>query len=257
MKPPYQIIFEPTLPDQEVGFSEHVHVGYLPESASIDWLPALPQNTFTQTQWAYLEHQHEPDLLHRVGVHHLSRLKIIFSGGHECRICERTFTAHSLAATCGQLKIQALSNPTSDGAPSEDLTAGSQASVAIQGDENHFVLVPFQVRLMSKQLLDLWVNAVADLPSHFNLPALIRYTRFLNHRERTWGLVCPHCGEPASGVFDGLNAYQRSPRGKHHAQNHFSIPAGGHPDIEAQGAFVGQLRITRPGPSRPFPDRPT
>lgn len=246
MKPPYKIIFEPTLPDQEVGFSEHLHVGHLPKSASTDWLPALPHNTFTQEQWAYLDHRHESDLLHHVGVHHLSQLKIIFSGGHECRICERTFIAHSLVATCGQLMIQTLSNATSAAEPGAQWKQSSQASIAIQGGQNHFVLVPFQVRLMSKQLLDLWVNAVAALPSHFNLPALIGYTRFVNHRERTWGLVCPHCGTPASGVFDGLSAHQHTPRGKHHRQNHFSIPAIGHQDIEPQGAFVGQLRIIRP-----------
>jgi hypothetical protein len=220
-----------------------------PATSITDWLPTTFGSTLDESRWATLDAWHRTAItsthLEPVALHHLSNVKIIFSDNHECMSCGGPFSAHGLVANSGHVMLMNWSSSyTNNALP----PARTQESFTVRGSGKHMVLIPLQIRHMSKGLLDIWKEAVASAPAHLHAPASIRHAQFVSHSEWTWGLACPHCCANVPPIFDSmdLQSAQKVSASSKQRPPLVVVQAGDLQPYQSHGWVVSVLRFSPP-----------
>lgn len=223
--------------------------GLFQVSTWTDWLPKALGATFNEARWAALDRTQRLALetvhLEHVALHHLSNVKIIFSDNQECDGCGGTFSAHSLVATSGHVKLMTWPAMSCSRIDSPEIP---HASFTVSGRGEHLVLIPMQIRHMSAGLLGIWSDAIAAAPASLSIPALLRHGQNLSHKERTWGLVCPHCRRNVPPIFGPKSQSIPTKPGElvRPIASQLAMPARDRLVHENQGWVVSLLRFCPP-----------
>lgn len=249
MKPHSQIIADQALLLKKGRLRLTRDFKHFPATSITDWLPATFGSTLDESRWATLDAWHRAAItsthLEPVALHHLSNVKIIFTDDHECMSCRGPFSAHGLIANSGHVMLMNWSSPSNHDASHP---ARTQESFTVRGSGKHMVLIPLQIRHMSKDLLDIWKEAAASAPAHLQPPASIRHAQFVAHREWTWGLACPHCCANVPPIFDSidLQSTQKVSASTRHPPPLVEVQASDLPAYQRHGWVVSVLRFSPP-----------